>query len=417
MHKIQERNVAGLVAAFNADREPERVGLKYKALAKDPFTFLRGTCHLFYQDFPDSMKQGQAPLAWICGDLHLENFGSYKGDNRLTYFDINDFGEAVLAPANWELSRFLVSVLVAAESLGLGPELPTDLCNCFLDAYVAALAKGKPRWVERPVARGMVKELLQSVKTRGRVGFLNERSKLVDGKRTLRLDPAKALPVTKAEREKVAAFMATYAQRQQDPAFFKVLDVARRIAGTGSLGLERYVILVRGRGAPEGHFLLDLKYTPESALAPYLPHQQPAWGSQAQRVVAIGQRVQAIEPAFLEAVSIGTRSYVLQELLPSQDRLALDTWDGKPQRLEGVMRSMGEILAWGQLRAGGREGAADADAWIAHAADAASWRPPLLAYAHSYRDQVIADWKQYRTAFQAAHKARARQTPKKNPKR
>jgi uncharacterized protein (DUF2252 family) len=412
MYKIQERNIAGLVAAFNADREPERVSMKYRVLAEDPFSFLRGTCHLFYQDFPQAMLRDQSPRAWICGDLHLENFGSYKGDNRLTYFDINDFGEAALAPANWELARFLVSVLVAAEPLRLGPELPTALCNSFLDAYVGTLATGKPRWIERPVARGMVKRLLQSVKTRSRSTFLDQRSKLICGKRTIRLDGAKTLAVADGERDKVAAFMADYAQRQQVPAFFKVLDVARRIAGTGSLGLERYVILVRGRGGSAGNFLLDLKYAPVSALAPYLPDQQPAWDSQAQRVVTIQQRVQAIEPAFLEAVSIGQRSYVLQELLPSQDRLALDKWHGKPQRLEGALRSMGEILAWDQLRSSGRQGAANADALIAHAGDSARWRPALLAYAHDYRAQVIADWTQYKHAFQAAHKARARKAKK-----
>ncbi len=413
MHTVSQRDVAGLVAAYNADREPERVSMKYKALAKDPFLFLRGTCHLFYQDFPGTMRHGQGPLAWICGDLHLENFGSYKGDNRLTYFDLNDFGEAVLAPANWELARFLVSVLVAADGLGVDAPLATQLCNDFLDAYVAALAKGKPRWVERPVASGMVKDLLQSVKTRSRADFLDERCKLVGGKRTLRLDPAKTLPVTAAERKRVGAFMADFAKRQASPAFFKLLDVARRIAGTGSLGLERYVILVQGRGGADGHFLLDLKYAPESALAPFVPCPQPAWESQAQRIVTVQQRVQAIEPAFLEAVRIGKHSYVLQEMLPSQDRLDLDTWKGKPQRLAGVMRCMGEIVAWDQLRASGRQGAADADALIAHAAVAPSWRAELLAYAHSYRDQVVADWKQYRTAFRNADKAREQPAKKK----
>ena len=417
MQKVQVRDVTRLVAAFNAGREPERVSLKYRALAKDPFQFMRGTCHLFYQDFPQALKQNGAPLGWICGDLHLENFGSYKGDNRLTYFDINDFGEAVLAPVNWELARFLVSVLVAAQSLKVDAALATRLCNCFLDAYVEALATGKPRWVERPLASGMVKELLQSVRKRSRLEFLRARSKFIDGKRRLRIDGDKTLAVTELERDKVTAFMAHYAQRQEVPGFFKVLDVARRIAGTGSLGLERYVILVRGRGGQQGNFLLDLKYTTESSLAPYLLTEQPAWHSEAQRVVAIQQRVQAIEPAFLEAVDIGGRSYVLQELLPSQDRLALDTWNDKPQRLEVVMRSMGELVAWDQLRSGGRQGADNADAFIAYAADASSWRGELLAYAHAYRDQVIADWTQYKKAFEDEDKARARQEKKKSGSR
>lgn len=69
--------------------------------------------------------------------------------------------------------------------------------------------------------------------------------------------------------------MAAYAETQPVPDFFSVVDVARRIAGTGSLGLERYVILVRGRGALDSNFLLDLKLTPGSALAPYVPTAQP----------------------------------------------------------------------------------------------------------------------------------------------
>ncbi len=77
----------------NADRDLERVAIKYAHLRKDAFSFLRGTCHLFYERLPRERVFRDAPLAWICGDLHLENFGSYKGDNRLVYFDLNDFDE------------------------------------------------------------------------------------------------------------------------------------------------------------------------------------------------------------------------------------------------------------------------------------------------------------------------------------
>lgn len=86
------------IATFNAKREPERLAMKYKLMRTSPFVFLRGTCHLFYERLPlGSMLEG-APAVWVCGDMHLENFGSYKGDNRLVYFDINDFDEACLAP-------------------------------------------------------------------------------------------------------------------------------------------------------------------------------------------------------------------------------------------------------------------------------------------------------------------------------
>jgi len=90
----RERRIAERLKAFNQGREPGRLAMKYKAMNKDAFAFLRGSCHLFYEDWPKDSPLDATPAAWICGDLHLENFGSYKGDNRLVYFDINDFDES-----------------------------------------------------------------------------------------------------------------------------------------------------------------------------------------------------------------------------------------------------------------------------------------------------------------------------------
>jgi uncharacterized protein (DUF2252 family) len=117
------------ILKYNAGREPERVALKCRAMRQDSFAFMRRTCHLYYQDWPASDKQfNDSPLAWISGDLHLENFGCYKGDNRLVYFDLNDFDEAVLAPATWELGRWLTSIMVAAKSLLIPKGDATQLC-------------------------------------------------------------------------------------------------------------------------------------------------------------------------------------------------------------------------------------------------------------------------------------------------
>lgn len=130
-------------------------------------------------DFPCDPLLNSAPPAWICGDLHLENFGAYKGDNRLSYFDQNDFGEAVLAPASWELSRFLVSVLVAVDTLKVRPAEAIALSHCFLDAYAANLTEGKARWVERLTADGMVRELLRDLRMRERPAFLDRRTDIL----------------------------------------------------------------------------------------------------------------------------------------------------------------------------------------------------------------------------------------------
>ena len=176
-------------------RDPERLRRKYAAMREDAFAFLRGTCHLFYEDWPHLSPLNDAPRTWICGDLHLENFGSYKGDNRLTYFDLSDFDESVLAPCTWDVARFLTSVLVGAHTLQIESRLALALCTVFLQAYATALADGKARWVERATARGMVKDLLQGLRKRRRADFLDSRTKRQGRKRRLRLDGKRALPV------------------------------------------------------------------------------------------------------------------------------------------------------------------------------------------------------------------------------
>src|SRR4051812_15499880 len=77
------RRLAARLRKFNAGRDPERLRMKYRAMRSSAFAFLRGTCHLFYERLPQSRMLERAPAAWICGDFHLQNFGSYKGDNRL----------------------------------------------------------------------------------------------------------------------------------------------------------------------------------------------------------------------------------------------------------------------------------------------------------------------------------------------
>src|SRR6185503_17289045 len=104
-----QRDVTAQIVRFNAGRDSERIALKYKALRSSAFSFLRGTCHLFWSQVPRVFWRSAVPLAWTCGDLHLENFGCYKGDDRQVYFDMNDFDESAIAPCICDTTRMLTS--------------------------------------------------------------------------------------------------------------------------------------------------------------------------------------------------------------------------------------------------------------------------------------------------------------------
>jgi len=395
-------SVAETIRRFNAGRDPERLRLKYQAMRASAFGFLRGTCHLFYDRLPASGLLTKAPRAWICGDLHLENFGSYKGDNRLVYFDLNDFDEAALAPCTWDLLRLLTSVLVGAGTLGLGAAQARGLCRRLLEAYVSAIQDSKARWVERDTAEGVVRELLDGLRTRTRKDFLDSRTVRVKGLRQIRVEGKRALAATRQQHVRINAFMREFARSQPNPGFFRLLDVVRRIAGTGSLGVQRYALLVEGKGSPDGNYLLDLKQALPSSLVPHLDVKQPKWKSEAHRVVALQRRVQAIPMAFLTPVSIDGVPYVLRGLQPIEDRVALGHGKGKLDRAQQLMTTLGELAAWGQLRSSGRQGSATADELIAF------WSKPgrprrLQRLALECKRRVEQDWTAYCRAYDAGY--------------
>jgi len=398
MSRKDKDSVVERIRRFNAGRDPDRLALKYRIMRTSAFAFLRGTCHLFYARLPDVPLARTAPLTWVCGDLHLENFGSYKGDNRLVYFDLNDFDESVLAPCTWDLVRVVTSILVGGQSLGLDAAQERTLSRRFLDAYVGAMEDGKARWVERETAEGLVRRLLEAARLRNRKAFLDSRTLRVRGRRKIHVDGKRALPVTEKQRARIKRFMREFARRQPNPKFYRLLDVARRVAGTGSLGVERYVLLVEGRGSPNGNYLLDLKQALPSSLGPFLRWKQPRWQNEAQRVATLQRRLQAVPMAFLRPVVMDGTPYALRGLQPVEDRVALNKWRGDLALLEQTLVTMAQLTAWSELRSSGQQGSATVDELIEYWGKRS--RPAkLLDLAVQCRRQTERDWKEYCKAF------------------
>jgi uncharacterized protein (DUF2252 family) len=391
-------DVVRQIQDFNAGRDPERLLLKYRAMRASPFVFLRGTCHLFYARLPRSGVFKTAPPVWVCGDLHLENFGSYKGDNRLAYFDVNDFDESALAPASWDLVRLLTSLRVGADVLGVSDAKARGLCQMFLDVYSSELTLGKAYWVERDTAQGLVRELLDGLRDRQRADLLQARTTVKRGRRQLRTDGKKALPATEQQRASVTEFMQAFAKSQTHPEFYSVLDVARRIAGTGSLGVDRFAILVQGKGLPDENCVLDLKQALPSSLGPSLKLAQPKWKSEAHRIVAVQRRMQAVPMAFLQPVFFGESPCVLRALQPSEDRVTLNRPRTTQIELEQAIGTLGRLVAWAQLRSAGRDGSATADELIDFGRRK-KWKDLLLSASHDCAGQVAKDAAAYNLAW------------------
>jgi uncharacterized protein (DUF2252 family) len=400
VYEDQRMGVVEKILKFNQGREPERLSMKYQRMSTSAFVFYRGTCHLFYDDLPKHADFNKAPAAWICGDMHIENFGTFKGSNRLTYFDMNDFDEACLAPCTWDPVRLIACLPLALDEIGLNAAEARRLGSCFLENYSESLRAGKAKWIERATSQGLIFDLLTALRKRNRRKFLERSTELKAGKRKLVIDGKHLLAERPKRVMELRRLLAQFHASKPNPRFYRLLDAARRIAGTGSLGVLRDAMLVEGKGAPNKNYILDLKQAAPSAVQPHSPCTQPKWESEAVRAVAIQKRVQAMAPAFLEAAHLDGAPYILHELIPLLDRVDLKNAQGDMARLEMLLRDMADIAAWACLRSSGRQGSAIADELIDFGHDK-KWRKPLLDYGLGYSKKVRRDYNEYKEAYDA----------------
>ncbi len=375
-------DVVERIVGFHGERNHVFIKSQLQAMRYDIFAFFRGTCHLFYEDWPAHSVLNGVPLTWICGNLHMENLGSYRANNQMVYFNMNNFDESSLAPCTWDLARFLVSVLISAHRIKISQEKALKLCDAFLESYTKTLVNGSVSQIDEGNAVGVVKNLLIAARERQRKDFLDRHTELTKNGRRLRR--GRNTPMSMQAGAEITLLLNRWGREQSSPTFFNVLDVGERGVGIGSLGTEHYVVLVEGKGSPDQNSVLDLKVASSTS---FLPLRQPHWSSEAERIVTIQRWIQGIPPALLATVEHYGKSYILRELQPAEDKVQIASLDGKMQHLKELVCTIAKIVAWGQLRSGGSRGSADA-ADLKSFVQKSSWQDSLMRYVQSYALRV-----------------------------
>jgi uncharacterized protein (DUF2252 family) len=335
------------IIAYNRGRNPALLALRWVKMRESAFAFFRGTAPLFYRTWAQ-LSPGGSPKAWICGDAHLENLGSYRGANRVPYFDLNDFDECCLAPADWDIGRALAALYVLGRP---------DLARLFLSTYALTLRGGKPGHIEPEVAEGPIAVLLDKVQDRSRKDLL---TKWVARGR-LRIRTGHSFALGRAERARARRKFESWARRQPDPGFYRVLDLCGRIAGNGSLGLERYIILAKGKRQP---LILDMKAAAPEAARAVLRVRQPKWPSEAERVATVQHFMQYVPIARLSWIGTAPVSYIVHALQPAEDRIVVA--DLSAADYEEFIRQWASLVASAHLRSGGWKGSSDLDVLIGY---------------------------------------------------
>jgi len=116
--------------------------LKHQRMAESPFTFLRATYYRWAQIWPEICpKLADAPRVLAVGDLHVENFGTWRDAEGRLVWGVNDVDEACELPYPQDLVRLATSALLAVEADHF--TLSTrDACAAILEGYRASRERG-----------------------------------------------------------------------------------------------------------------------------------------------------------------------------------------------------------------------------------------------------------------------------------
>ena len=207
---------------------PADLRKKHQAMAQDLFPFFRATFYRWMQLWPKvCADDAQAPRVLAVGDLHVENFGTWRDIEGRLVWGINDFDEVYELPYTIDLVRLAASAHIAIRESRL-EILAKDACDAILTGYKKGLQMGGVPFVlaeEHEWLRHMVTGILRDP--------------------TLFWQKLERLPTLRGRVPK----NARRAIERLLPVPGLDYRIVHRMAGLGSLGRERYVGIAACRGA------------------------------------------------------------------------------------------------------------------------------------------------------------------------
>ena len=379
-------------------RVPALIQLKYQLMAELPFGYFRGAVPVMAADL--ALLPSTGILCQLCGDAHVRNLGAYAAPDGRLVFDINDFDETIRGPFEWDLKRMAASLVLAGRGSGHKEASARQAAERCIERYAAQMqAYARMPHIEVGRAQvhrlGQVEPVLDALMKAERATPLHTLALLTK--------PATSKPgaprhfkeskpiLTRVTGRQAAAVLASLTayremlepQRQHLLSFYRPVDVAFKVVGTGSVGLRDYCVYFEGNG-PGDPLFLQIKEEPASAYAPYLPDAHPAHHN-GQRV-AEGQRAMQLQSdPFLGWTHIAGRQFLVRQLNDHKGSIELEDLAGAG--LQAYAEVCGELLARGHARSG------DPQAIAGYIGSGDGFAEALSRFGSLYADQTEKDWK------------------------
>jgi uncharacterized protein (DUF2252 family) len=411
------RDPVGLIIGQAATRVPELVPIRHGRMLVSPFTFYRGAALPMAADLSKVPSSGLR--VQLCGDAHLSNFGVFAAPDRRLVFDLNDFDETLPGPFEWDVKRYAASLAVAGRDIGLDPKERKTLVLAGVAAYRTAMADFATKkllevWYARldvedglellrakvgEEALGRTRKAMAKARTRDSMQVLKKLTTVVDGKRTITSNPPLVVPIEELtdqhSADEIMSQMGTLltqyrrtlnADRRHLIAQFRLVGVARKVVGVGSVGTRAWILLLEADGGQEPLFL-QAKEAQRSVLADYCGASK--YRNEGQRVVAGQHLMQAASDIFLgwqhveSGLDGGNRDFYVRQLRDWKYSAVIE------QMLLPGLVAYAELCGWTLARAHARSG--DRFAIAGYLGKSDKFDRALATYAERYADRTEAD--------------------------
>ncbi|WDH75682.1 DUF2252 family protein [Exiguobacterium marinum] len=302
---------------------------KYDKMSSSPFSFFRGSSHLFYYDFakvPIAFDTGPDYPTFIQGDLHFENFGVFEDGAGTIIYDVNDFDEAYIGSYLFDLLRMAVSVdLFAAES-GFDGQAAI---RAFAESYARAIekhAKGQSEHIQftKENTCKAVKKVIKKAEKK-KDDFMSERTEVRDEERYFSTSED-LIPLSSDVRERIVAGWGDYLSSLSDEHrhhadHYEIKDIAIKLqSGTASIGLERYYILIEGADKEHDEdVILEMKQAQSAVPSLFLPTHplfENGLSHEGARVVAAQRAMVHSRDPYLGYLTIDGKEYYVRQRSP-----------------------------------------------------------------------------------------------------
>jgi len=390
------------IIAAHEGRVPWLIPVRVGRMVASPYAFLRGSANIMADDFAALPDTGITPV--ICGDAHLGNFGFYASPERELVFDLNDFDEAHPGAWEWDLRRLTVSVYVAGRQNGFRESECGNAVQHCVEEYREQLS----HLAERPLlgrsfdrldvdrlrsaaSRASFREEIERAARRARrrtsdraLPRFTERR---DGTLKLVEEPPLITRPSDAERDQLAEALDGYLNTLPPHwarilAGYRIVDIAHKVVGVGSVGLRAYVALCEG-SSPDDVLFLQLKQARRSVIARH-QHGAAAWHRhQGQRVVEYQQALQTVSDPLLGWTTVADTQFYVRQFRDMKGAILVE--DINAGALADYAGICGFLLAKSHARTSG------ASMITGYIGSSDKLADSLCRFARAYADQVESD--------------------------